>query len=98
MIEFYSYEFNTHSSKNAQVIRQAPARHENHFGAYVSNKRFADNNVYIESVEHAQSLIAALQQAIDTGMLLPMATIRRHYTPHSNTLEDIRQSMRRNKE
>lgn len=96
MKRFYNCHSATHSHNNAQVIVRSNMQHSGHFGVHIRNSHTPGSaGIYIETVEHAEALIKALQDAISTQLYTEEALDARNV--HSNTLSELDKDTQRSK-
>lgn len=88
MQKFYSYYNAAHSHSNAQIIVRSNIHHEGHFGVQIRNSHTPGHGgIYIETVEHAEALISALQEAIRTQLYTEEELDIK--SSHTRTLHDL---------
>ena len=96
MKRFYNCHKATHSHHNAQIIVRSNLQHEGHFGITIRNSHTpGSGGIYVETVEHAEALIAALQDAIRTQLYTEEEIDTR--SMHVNTLHDLDEATQRSK-
>ena len=74
-------------------IEQGSDHHENHFGCYIGSTQGKDR-LSIDTVEHAEKLIGALELAIQENWLFTEAQIKQHKTKSTDTRGSLRRKIK----
>ncbi|WP_025915491.1 hypothetical protein [Herminiimonas sp. CN] len=88
VIQFYK----GNSWEAAGQLEQGCDHHENHFGCYLKTLA-GKNHLAVDTVEHAEKIIEALQLAIQEGWLFTQTQIEKHKDRSTDTRGTLKRRM-----